>query len=127
MPSPEIAFRQVKPALGQRIGRGSPARSQMRLQVPRPRRRVAVPRGRDVVPCDRDAPLSERFDLVVIGAGPAGEKAGAQAAYFGRRVAIVDRRADPGGSAASKTGGAPTTRREAALYLTGFRRRALYG
>ena len=31
----------------------------------------------------------ERFDLVVIGAGPAGEKGAAQAAYFGKRVAIV--------------------------------------
>ncbi|MGZ4154068.1 MAG: Si-specific NAD(P)(+) transhydrogenase [Actinomycetota bacterium] len=70
---------------------------------------------------------SERFDLVVVGAGPAGEKAGAQAAYFGKRVAIVDRRADPGGSAASKTGVPTKTLREAALYLTGFRRRELYG
>jgi NAD(P) transhydrogenase len=70
---------------------------------------------------------SERFDLVVIGAGPAGEKAGAQVAYFGRHVAIVDRRPDPGGSAASKTGVPTKTLREAALYLTGFRRRNLYG
>ncbi|HZD80574.1 MAG TPA: Si-specific NAD(P)(+) transhydrogenase [Actinomycetota bacterium] len=71
--------------------------------------------------------MTERFDLVVIGAGPAGEKAGAQAAYFGKRVAIVDRRSDPGGSAASKTGVPTKTLREAALYLTGFRRRDLYG
>lgn len=70
---------------------------------------------------------SEPFDLVVIGAGPAGEKAGAQAAYFGKRVAIVDRRPDPGGSAASKTGVPTKTLREAALYLTGFQRRDLYG
>ena len=70
---------------------------------------------------------SEPFDLVAIGAGPAGEKAGAQAAYFGKRVAIVDRRPDPGGSAASKTGVPTKTLREAALYLTGFRRRDLYG
>lgn len=71
--------------------------------------------------------MIEPFDLVVIGAGPAGEKAGAQAAYFGKRVAIVDRRAEPGGSAASKTGVPTKTLREAALYLTGFRRRDLYG
>ncbi|MBT8201906.1 MAG: FAD-binding protein, partial [Acidimicrobiia bacterium] len=31
------------------------------------------------------------FDMVVIGSGPAGEKAAAQAAYFGHRVAIVER------------------------------------
>ncbi len=30
--------------------------------------------------------MSERYDLVVIGSGPAGEKAAAQAAYFGKRV-----------------------------------------
>ena len=71
--------------------------------------------------------VEERFDLVVIGAGPAGEKGAAQAAYFGKRVAVVERSAVPGGTPAS-TGGIPTkTMREAALYLTGFRRREVYG
>jgi NAD(P) transhydrogenase len=71
--------------------------------------------------------MEERFDLVVIGAGPAGEKGAAQAAYFGKRVAVVDRSLVPGGTTAS-TGGIPTkTMREAALYLTGFRRREVYG
>jgi NAD(P) transhydrogenase len=70
---------------------------------------------------------AERFDLVVIGAGPAGEKAGAQAAYFGRRVAIVDRSATPGGTSVG-SGDVPTkTLREAALYLSGFRQREIYG
>jgi len=40
----------------------------------------------------------ERYDLVVIGAGPAGEKGAAQAAYFGRRVALVEMAAHPGGA-----------------------------
>ena len=71
--------------------------------------------------------MSERFDLVVIGAGPAGEKAGAQAAYFGKRVAIIDRSPEPGGNAASRTGVPTKTLREAALYLTGFGRREVYG
>jgi NAD(P) transhydrogenase len=71
--------------------------------------------------------MEERFDLVVIGAGPAGEKGAAQAAYFGKRVAVVERSPVPGGTTAS-TGGIPTkTMREAALYLTGFRRREVYG
>jgi NAD(P) transhydrogenase len=71
--------------------------------------------------------MEERFDLVVIGAGPAGEKAAAQAAYFGKRVAVVERSRFPGGTPAT-TGGMPTkTMREAALYLTGFRRREIYG
>jgi pyruvate/2-oxoglutarate dehydrogenase complex dihydrolipoamide dehydrogenase (E3) component len=30
----------------------------------------------------------EQFDLLVIGCGPAGEKADAQAVYFGKRVAV---------------------------------------
>ena len=71
--------------------------------------------------------MSEHLDLVVIGAGPAGEKAAAQAAYFGKRVAVVDRSPDPGGNAASRTGVPTKTLREAALYLTGFGRRELYG
>ena len=65
------------------------------------------------------------YDLVVLGAGPAGEKAAAQAAYWGRRVAVVDREPRPGGT---MVGGAVSskTMREAALYLTGFRRRDVY-
>ncbi len=69
----------------------------------------------------------ERFDLVVIGSGPAGEKGAAQAAYFGKSVALVERLADPGGVSVH-TGTLPSkTLRESALYLTGFRRRELYG
>jgi NAD(P) transhydrogenase len=69
----------------------------------------------------------DRFDMVVIGSGPAGEKAAAQGAYFGNRVAIVERSPSPGGSAVS-TAGIPTkTLRETALYVTGFRRREVYG
>lgn len=72
-------------------------------------------------------PEAERYDLVVLGAGPAGEKGAALAAYFGRRVALVERRPEPGG-ASVHTGTLPSkTLREAALYLTGFRRRELYG
>jgi NAD(P) transhydrogenase len=71
--------------------------------------------------------MSEQFDLVVIGAGPAGEKAAAQAAYFGKRVAVVDRLPHPGGAVVA-SGGIPTkTLRESALYITGFRNRDVYG
>ena len=67
-----------------------------------------------------------RFDMIVVGSGPAGEKAAAQAAYFGRRVAVVDRLPDPGGTMVA---GAVSTKtmREAALYLTGFTRHQIYG
>src|SRR5258706_7169635 len=69
----------------------------------------------------------ERFDLVCIGAGPAGEKAATQAAYFGKRVAIVERRPNPGGIAVSDAGIPTKTLRETAQYLTGFRHRDVYG
>ncbi len=72
-------------------------------------------------------PASEHFELVVIGSGPAGEKGAAQAAYFGRKVALVERAPAVGG-ASVHTGTLPSkTLRETALYLTGFRRRELYG
>jgi NAD(P) transhydrogenase len=68
----------------------------------------------------------ERFDMVVIGTGPAGEKGAAQAAYFGKRVAIVERSTRPGGAAAINAWVPSKTLREAALYLTGFRHRDVY-
>ena len=61
-----------------------------------------------------------KYDLVVLGAGPAGEKGAARAAYFGKRVALVDPRSRPGGTAVS-TGGIPTKAlREGAMYLRGL-------
>ena len=71
--------------------------------------------------------MSERFDLVVIGGGPAGERGAAQAAYFGKRVAVVERASEPGG-AAVHTGTLPSkTLREAGLFLSGYRQRDMYG
>ncbi|MBV8050530.1 MAG: Si-specific NAD(P)(+) transhydrogenase [Acidobacteriaceae bacterium] len=67
------------------------------------------------------------FDLLVIGCGPAGEKAGAQAAYFGKRVAIIEREPYVGGSSIN-TGTVPSkTLRESALYFSGLKQRGLYG
>lgn len=67
------------------------------------------------------------YDFVVIGSGPAGEKAAAMAAYFEKSVAVIDRDERPGGTVVSH-GGIPTkTLREAALYLSGFHRKELYG
>lgn len=65
--------------------------------------------------------------MVVIGAGPAGEKAATQAAWFGKKVAVVERRPDPGGIAVSDAGIPTKTLRETAAYLTGFRHREIYG
>jgi NAD(P) transhydrogenase len=67
------------------------------------------------------------YDLVVIGSGPAGEKGAAQAAYFGKKVALIEREPRLGG-AAINTGTIPSkTLRETALYFSGLRQRGLYG
>jgi len=69
----------------------------------------------------------DRYDLVVIGSGPAGEKGAAQAAYFGKRVAIVERAPHVGG-AGINTGTVPSkTLRESALYFSGLGNHGLYG
>jgi NAD(P) transhydrogenase len=70
---------------------------------------------------------TDTFDLVILGCGPAGEKAGAQAAYFGKRVAVVEREPHVGGSCIN-TGTVPSkTLRESALYFSGLKQRGLYG
>src|SRR6266852_775210 len=67
------------------------------------------------------------YDLVVIGSGPAGQKAAIAAAKLGKRVAVIDRPSMIGG-VSLHTGTIPSkTAREAALYLSGFRQRAFYG
>jgi NAD(P) transhydrogenase len=71
--------------------------------------------------------VEDRYDLIVIGGGPAGEKGAAQAAYFGHSVLLVEKAPEPGG-AAVHTGTLPSkTLRETALYLSGHRARDLYG
>jgi len=69
----------------------------------------------------------EHFDLIVIGGGPAGEKASAKAAYFGKKVAIVEMHSEPGG-AGVHTGTLPSkTLKETALFLSGKNDKGLFG
>jgi NAD(P) transhydrogenase len=67
------------------------------------------------------------YDLVVIGSGPAGEKGAAQAAYFGKRVALVERDSVLGGASCNTGTLSSKTLRESALALSGFRSRELFG
>ncbi len=70
---------------------------------------------------------AEHYELIVLGGGPAGEKGGAQAAYFGRRAAVVESQPYVGG-AGINTGTVPSkTLRETALYFSGLKARGLYG
>src|SRR5262245_55101795 len=66
------------------------------------------------------------FDLIVIGSGPAGEKGAAQAAYFGKRVALIERQALVGGAKVHSCALPAKALRETALFLSGARQRELY-
>jgi NAD(P) transhydrogenase len=67
------------------------------------------------------------FDLVVIGTGPAGQKAAVQASKLGKTVAICEKQQVIGG-VCIQTGTIPSkTFREAVLYLTGFLHKDAYG
>jgi NAD(P) transhydrogenase len=69
----------------------------------------------------------QQFDLIVIGSGPAGEKGAAQAAYFGKRVALIEHDFSLGGACVN-TGTIPSKiLRETALYFSGVQQRGLYG
>ena len=61
----------------------------------------------------------ERYDLLVIGSGPAGQKAAIQAAKLGKRVALVERR-ELGGVSVNWGTIPSKTLREAIVYLTGL-------
>ena len=67
------------------------------------------------------------FDLLVIGSGPAGQRAAIQAAKLGKRAAIVERKTVIGGICINSGTIPSKTLREAALYLSGYRQRDFYG
>ena len=69
----------------------------------------------------------DSYDLLVIGSGPAGQRAAIQAAKSGKRVALIERREVVGG-ACINTGTIPSkTMREAVLHLSGFQYQGIYG
>jgi len=68
-----------------------------------------------------------KYDVLVIGSGPGGQKAALQAAKLGKKVAIVERSPYIGG-AGIHTGTLPSkTLREVAMFLAGFKQRAVFG
>lgn len=71
--------------------------------------------------------MADDFDLLVIGSGPAGQRAAIQAAKLGKSVAIAEQNAVVGGTWIN-TGTIPSkTMRQAVLHLSGFYERAIYG
>jgi NAD(P) transhydrogenase len=68
-----------------------------------------------------------KYDLVVIGSGPAGQRAAVAASKMNKRVAVVEARSVVGGVCIN-TGTIPSkTMREAVLHLSGYNYRSLYG
>jgi NAD(P) transhydrogenase len=68
-----------------------------------------------------------KYDLIVIGSGPAGQKAAIAAAKHNLRVAIIERAREMLGGVCLHTGTIPSkTIREAILHLTGYRQRDVY-
>src|ERR1700730_12186207 len=69
----------------------------------------------------------QHYDLVVIGSGPAGQKAAINAAKLGKRVLVIERDGMLGGVSVHSGTIPSKTVRDAVLYLTGFNERAFYG
>src|SRR5205809_326247 len=73
------------------------------------------------------SPDMDKYDILVIGSGPAGQRAAIQAAKFGKKAALVEKMEVIGG-AAINTGTIPSkTMREAVLHLSGFYYQSIYG
>src|ERR1700687_2682970 len=69
----------------------------------------------------------QTFDMIVLGSGPAGQRAAIQASKCGRRVAVVEKREVVGGTSVN-CGTIPSkTMREAVLHLSGYNYQNIYG
>src|SRR5208337_4923187 len=69
----------------------------------------------------------QRYDLIVIGSGPAGQRAAIQAAKMGKHVALVEKREVLGGVCVN-TGTIPSkTMREAVIHFSGHNYQGIYG
>ena len=80
-----------------------------------------------VAAASRASPDMDKYDIIVIGSGPAGQRAAIQAAKFGKKAALIEKMEVIGG-AAINTGTIPSkTMREAVLHLSGFYYQSIYG
>jgi NAD(P) transhydrogenase len=69
----------------------------------------------------------QTFDMIVLGSGPAGQRAAIQSAKSGKRVAVVESREVLGGACVN-TGTIPSkTMREAVMHLSGYQYQNVYG
>jgi NAD(P) transhydrogenase len=71
--------------------------------------------------------MASVYDLIVIGSGPAGQRAAIYGAKMGKKIAVVEMREVVGG-ACINTGTIPSkTMREAVLHLSGYNYKSIYG
>src|SRR5271156_1440335 len=76
---------------------------------------------------ERQNRMSSVYDLIVIGSGPAGQRAAIYGSKLGKKVALVEARELVGG-ACIHTGTIPSkTMREAVLHLSGYNYKSIYG
>lgn len=69
----------------------------------------------------------QSYDLIVIGSGPAGQRAAIQGAKLGKRVALIEKREVLGGASVN-TGTIPSkSMREAVMHLSGYQYHGIYG
>ena len=71
--------------------------------------------------------MDSAYDLIVLGSGPAGQRAAIYGSKLGKKVAVVEMREVVGG-ACINTGTIPSkTMREAVLHLSGYNYKSIYG
>jgi NAD(P) transhydrogenase len=71
--------------------------------------------------------MDSAYDLIVVGSGPAGQRAAIYGSKLGKKVAVVEMREVVGG-ACINTGTIPSkTMREAVLHLSGYNYKSIYG
>src|SRR3954464_11458849 len=71
--------------------------------------------------------MESPYDLIVIGSGPAGQRAAIYGSKLGKKIAVVESREVLGGTCIN-TGTIPSkTMREAVLHLSGFYYQNIYG
>src|ERR1035438_8384449 len=67
------------------------------------------------------------YDMLVIGSGPAGQRAAIQSAKLDKRTALIERKTVLGGVCINSGTIPSKTLREAVIYLSGYRLRSIYG
>src|SRR2546430_1240549 len=106
-----------------KISKRAQSNSQNDGRAPHARQQGLCDCNNDILPRQ----TMEKYDLIVVGSGPGGQRAAIQAAKFGKRAALIEKLEVIGGTAIN-TGTIPSkTIREAVLHLSGYQYQSIYG